>query len=497
MLRFVATILFAALVGAVRAEPPAEAIALQKAVHKVIDAAEPSIACVLVSRSDKYSELGAGPPAPAAGKLGEFDPRVHVRFGDGAKRELIRRLDLANPDTVPEGYGSGVVIDDQGLILTNFHVIENAKKVFVRLPGPGRGSYADIVAADGRCDLAVLKMIRPPVDLKAIPFGDGGKVRKGDWVIALANPFAAGFKDGGPSASSGIVSNVRRQAPGPGDEVKRAKPLAQYATLLQTDVRLNLGCSGGALLNLDGQMIGLTTALAGRAGSETPGGYAIPIDANVKKMIEVLKRGEEIEYGLLGVTVKTDRFDFRGDGRGVVIEAVAAGQPAARAGMVDGDIVVAINGNPIREYDDLFLNISAALAGTDAEIEVRRGGTVRTIKVRLAKASPPPDAEPIASNRPKPVFGMRVDYPSTLSLDTNPPEGVLIKKNQLEPGSAAEKKLKDWLDREELIIVRVNDKPVPTPSDFYREAAGKSLITLDVVPANRDSETTRRRITLP
>ena len=174
--------------------------------------------------------------------------------------------------------------------------------MYVRLPGVG-GSYADILAG-GRSDLAVLKMIRPPADLKA--FGDGGKVRKGDWVIALANPFAAGFKDGSPSASWGIISNVRRQAPGLTDEVKRAKPLAQYGTLLQTDARLNLGCSGGALLNLDGQLVGLTTALAARTGGEAAGGYAIPLDANVKKMIEVLKRGEEIEYGFLGVTVNTD-----------------------------------------------------------------------------------------------------------------------------------------------------------------------------------------------
>jgi len=491
MPRLFALLLFAALAGIVRDEPPAEAVALQKAVHKVIDAAEPSIACILVSRSEKkYADLGEGPADVDSGKLGEFNPLRHIRFGDGAKRELVKRLDLASPETVPEAYGSGVVIDERGLVLTNFHVISKAAKVFVRLPGAARGSYADILAADGRSDLAVLKMIRPPADLKAVPFGDGGKVRKGDWVIALANPFAAGFKDGSPSASWGIISNVRRQAPGPTDEVKRAKPLAQYGTLLQTDARLNLGCSGGAILNLDGQLIGLTTALAARTGGEAAGGYAIPLDANVKKMIEILKRGEEIEYGFLGVTVNTEA---RGDGRGVVIGDVAAGQPAARAGIFGGDVVVAINGNPVREYDDLFLNISAALAGTDAEIEVRRGNATRTFKARLAKSS---HAEPvIASSRPKPVFGLRVDYASTRSIDTNPPEGVLIR--EIEPGSTADKNkaLKDWSDRARLIVVALNGKPVPTPSDFYREAAGKGSVTLDIVEAGR--ETTRKTFTLP
>src|SRR5262245_50137266 len=297
MPRFVPVVLVLT-VAAARAEPPPEAAALQRAVHKVIEAAEPSVACILVSRSEKYGDpLGEGPPDEARGRLGGFNPGRH-RF---APKELVNRLDLASPDTVPESYGSGVVIHESGLVLTNFHVIEKAKKVFVRLPGPDRASYADILAADPRADLAVLKLIRGPGDLKPIKFGDGGKVRKGDWVISLANPFAAGFRDGSPSASWGIISNLRRPAPPPGpvDETKRAKPLAQYAFLIQTDARLNLGCSGGALLNLDGELIGLSTALAARTGGETAGGYAIPLDANVRKMIEVLKRGEEIEYGFL------------------------------------------------------------------------------------------------------------------------------------------------------------------------------------------------------
>jgi serine protease Do len=476
-----AVALLLVLVGFASAEPPAEAIALQKAVHKIIDAAEPSIACILVSRSDKYAAMGEGPPAPELGKLGGFQI-LRAKFNRGPRDESIKRLDLARPETIPESYGSGIVIDERGFILTNYHVIDGAKKLYVRLPGTGRGSYADIVAADARSDLAVLSMIRPPSDLKPIPFGDGGKVRKGDWVISLANPFAAGFQDGSPSASWGIVSNLRRQVGGPPDETKRAKPLAQFGTLMQTDARLNLGCSGGALLNLNGELIGLTTALAGKTGGEAAGGYAIPLDTNVKKMIEVLKRGEEIEYGFLGVTVSNDN---RGDGRGVTISTVAPGQPAARAGMYDGDVVVSINGNPIRENDDLFLHISAALAGSETEIQVRRGNDLRTIKARLAKSKHGEDF--IASKRPEPVFGLRVDYASMLSIDSNPPEGVLIKK-ELEPGSFAEKRLKEWADRTLLIIVSVDGKPVPTPADFYRLTAGKASITLVIVEAGREAK---------
>ena len=491
MARLLIALLSIACTGLVRAEPPPEAAALQRTMHKIIDGAEPSVAMVLVSRSDKYAELGEGPTAAVPGKLGMFSPPKHSHFGDGPRRELVRRLDLARPETVPEAYGSGVVIDDRGLILTNFHVIDRATKIYVRLPGQNRGSYADILAADGRSDLAVLKMLNPPVDLKALKPGDGGKVRKGDWAIVLANPFATGFRDGSPSASWGIVSNVRRRIPGPSDEVKRVKPLAQYATLIQTDARLNLGSSGGALLNIEGELVGLTTSLAALTGGETAGGYAIPFDVNVRKMIEILKRGEEVEYGFLGVTVGPEG---RSQSRGVVIGDVAPGLPAIRAGMRTNDIVTAINGTPVREQEDLFLNISAALAGTEVDIEVLRNGVPRTFKVRLAKSS---HAEPvIASSRPGPVFGLRVDFTSTLTLDSTPPEGVLVR--DLDAGSPAEKQLKEWADRSRLIVVAVDGQPVPTPSEFYKLAAGKKSITLDIVEAIRDPDSSRKkRITLP
>jgi S1-C subfamily serine protease len=497
-----AAVLLVVLTGLAAAAPPPEVAALQKHVHQVIDGAEPSIACVLVSRSEHYADFRQGPSAAAEGRLGDFRAPTTTRFVDAAHRELVRRLDLARPDGVPDAYGSGVVIDDRGLVLTNYHVIGDferdaarvfATKVYVRLPGAGRGSYADILAADPRADLAVLKMLQPPGDLKPIPIGDGGKVRKGDWIVTLANPFAAGFRDGSPSAAWGMVSNLRRQAPGPPSETERIKPLAQYGTLLQTDARTNVGCSGGAVLNLDGELVGLTTALAAIAGGETAGGYAIPTDANTRKMIDVLRRGEEIEYGFLGVTVNPED---RGDGRGVLIQEAAPGMPAARAGLAARDVVTVIDGNPVRQQDDLFLNIAAALAGSKVEIKVLRNGSPVTFTPTLGKARPTGRfAEgAIAANRPKPVHGLRVDYTSTLSIDTNPPEGVLVA--QLEPGSPAEKQFKRDVDRgARLIITAVDGQPVTTPAKFYQLAGGKSSVTLDVVEVGSDSA--RRKVTLP
>src|SRR5439155_21443126 len=189
----------------------------------------------------------ASPPPDNPGKLGGFE----LRFGNSAAE---KEHDLANPANVPESYGSGVVIDDQGHVITAYHVIRDATKIYVRLPG-GKGCYADIHAADARADLAVLQLIglRPS---KFLALGDGGKVKAGQIVLSIANPFAAGFRDGQPSASWGIVSSLRRKAASqppqteesrgvvgprgqPEDERSRTKPLHQFHTLPQTDVRLN------------------------------------------------------------------------------------------------------------------------------------------------------------------------------------------------------------------------------------------------------------------
>jgi serine protease Do len=482
-------ILLIVAVASVHAAPPPEVVALQRTMHQVIEVAEPSIACILVSRSDKYTQLGEGPSTSLPGKLGGFTPIRHRRFLDPTSKDFISGLDLAAPQTVPEAYGSGIVIDPTGLILTNFHVVDRATKVYVRLPGEARGSYADIVAGDGRCDLAVLRMQSPPSDLKAIPFGAGERSRKGDWVVSLANPFAAGFRDGSPSAGTGIISNLRRRGPGSGEEARNVRPFAQHAWLLQTDVRLNLGCSGGALLNLEGQLIGMTTSLAALSGGEAAGGYAIPIDNNVKKMIDILKRGEEVEYGFLGVSVFTDE---RPNVGGVVVRETPLGQPAFRAGMRRGDIITAINGHSVRDQDDLFLNIGAALAGTEAQIDLNRNGRPLQVRARLVKSGH--SEKVIASQRPRPIFGLTVDYASTLSREGDIPDGVVVKA--IEGGSPAERKLKAWSEKSPLIITAVNGKEVALPAEFYREAAGKASVVLEVIDLSREAPS-RQKVTLP
>lgn len=419
-----------------------DAVALQAAMQKAIERAEPSIACILVARG-----------------------------GDG------RRFEPEKPNFIPELYGSGVVIDDKGLVLTNEHVIRGATGLYVRLPGE-KGCYASVLAADQRSDLAVLKLDAPLPALKAIPIGQGEKLRKGQFVLSLANPFAAGFRDGSPSASWGIVSNLRRRAPSKEtkEEPLAAKPLSQLATLIQTDARLNLGCSGGALIDLDGNLVGLTTALAALSGTETPGGFAVPVDANFRRIAHKLRQGEEVEYGFLGVG-----YTPASRGEGVPIQEVKVGGPAAAAGIQPNCLIVSINGQRVRDWDELSFHVSTALAGTTVKVEWRSmsGGQLIVTNVTLAKLYIPPEHfRFIATKRPRAVGGLRVDYTSTLAsrlahLFNNVPipRGVVVR--EVEADSPAEKSQLQ-VDR---VITHVNGRPVASPADFYLavDAAGGAL----------------------
>jgi serine protease Do len=456
-----------------------EVVALQKAVQQAIERAEPSIACILVSRSEEYAAKYPkfAPHNDGSGRLGAFDSRPFIPANTGFRgrptdedvrnRKKVEALDLSLPDTVPESFGSGVVIDASGLVLTNAHVVRDATKVYVRLPGKS-GSWADIHALDPRSDLAVLKLLEPPEGLKAIKLGDGDKVKVGQFVVSLANPFAAGFRDGNPSASWGIIGNVKRRAPGNPNEVERSKQtIHEFGTLLQTDVRLTLGCSGGALLNLDGEMIGLTTATAALSGSETPGGYALPMDAGLRRVIEVLKRGEEVEYGFLGVQMSTNAPP---DSKGVTIEHVPAGMPAEAVGLRPGDVIVAVDGKPVKDNDDLFVLIGLGLAGNKARIDVVRGGRSETVTAVLAKFFVPGSV--IASKRPPARGGLRVDYTSVLVQRPMGPfgrqpilDGVAIR--EVLPNSPADKA---GLQKDK-IIQEVNGQRVRTPKDYYAAMA--------------------------
>jgi serine protease Do len=403
-----------------------DARALEQAFEQAIAKAERSVVCVLVSRT----------------------PRG-------------RNNDLSDPDTVPESYGSGVIVDARGLILTNYHVVRQAAQIYIRLPGRrGPAVEAAVHAADPRSDMAVLRLSRAP-SLEAMPLGDGDAVRKGQFVLTIAHPFAAGYRDGSPSASWGIISNIRRRAPRqePAAEQDFAKSsLHEFGTLLQTDARLNLGCSGGALVDLKGEMIGLTTALAAVAGGETAGGFAVPVGARMRRIISTLIEGREVEYGFLGVRFAR----YTGRGGGVQVEGVIPGSPASLAGLRSGETIFRVDDERVSDNDDLFVAVGTRLAGSDARLAIR--GRAEPLQVHLAKFYVPGPV--VASERPQAVRGMRVDYTSVLFQRGGGqaiPPGVYVR--EVEAGSPAERaRLQD------AVVTHVNDREVNSPASFYREA---------------------------
>ena len=208
--------------------------------------------------------------------------RMELRPDAFDRRPILSSVPLpTDPDFIPNEYGAGVVVDRRGLILTAYHVLDEDSDYYVTTSD--RKVYKAVPkAADPRSDLAVLAIEAD--DLVPITFGNAAELKKGQIVISLGNPYAIA-RDGQPSAAWGIVSNLARKAPaGPGQSDSAGKTtLHHFGTLIQTDAKLNLGASGGPLLNLQGEMVGLSVALAAAAGYETAAGYAIPVDQTFRR----------------------------------------------------------------------------------------------------------------------------------------------------------------------------------------------------------------------
>lgn len=484
---------------------------LERQMRRVIDAAEPGVVAVVVSHQ-KY------PPLPAEerklpGRLGGYTPPVAKFPSPNPPPSADLKLDLSDARNAPDNqFGSGLVLDAKGLVLTSFHLIDGATKVYVR-GANGKGSYADVHAADARSDLAVLKLIDAVPGLKPVKFAnvvlpDGAAdekatVYRGMWIVSVGHPPTAGFGTGSPSANWGMLSNVRRKAPGPDREELRVRPLYHYGTLLQTDARITLGCSGGAVLNLDGEVIALTSTITAVAGSDSAGGFAIPFDRNYRRIVDVLKEGREVEYGFLGVAVD------RPTAFGLPIASVTPGTPASTAGMVGSrgtsgpDTVVAIDGVPVREQDDLFLQVASALAGTKIRVTLLRGNRKRDVDVVLAKYHH--TLPSVVTQRPPAVFGLRVDHSSVRFLqmqmardnivsEVGLPPGVLIR--DLDAGTAADTKLRPLGDVVgKWLVTHVDGKAVTTPAEFARETEGKASIKLRVIEPTAPDK--GKEVTLP
>jgi S1-C subfamily serine protease len=261
--------------------------------------------------------------------------------------------------------GSGFVIDDEGHVVTNDHVVEGANQFRVRFGEDGEPLAAELLGTDPSSDLAVLKVNPDDVEggLRPLELGSSGELRPGEAAIAIGSPFGL---EG--TVTSGIVSALGRtiQAPN-GFSISNA---------IQTDAAINPGNSGGPLLDAEGRVIGVNSQIASDSGTNSGVGFAVPVD-ELKRVVPVLIRGEEVRRAYLGISSS-----LAPDG-GAVVGEVVGGGPAADAGVRDGDRIVEIDGRPVREPDDVSAVVNSHRAGDEVRLTVERGGERRTLTVTL------------------------------------------------------------------------------------------------------------------
>jgi S1-C subfamily serine protease len=383
-----------------------------------------------------------------------------------------------DPSFVPSEYGTGVVVDRRGLVLTAYHVLGEDSDYYVTTCD--RKVYrAWVKAADPRSDLAVLGLEgaeAASANLQTVTFGDGASLRKGQIVLTLGNPYAIA-RDGQASAGWGIVANLARKAPpAPGDlEPAGKRTLHHFGTLIQTDAKLNRGTSGGPLVNLRGEMVGLCVALAATAGYESSAGYAIPVDATFHRVLDILKQGREVEYGFLGIRpVNLEPHEVLAGLHGARVDTVERGTPAARYGLRKDDIITAVDGAPIYDSDAIYLEVAKLAVESVARLSVLRGTAGRAIDVTLSKDRVL--GRKIVTVQPEAWRGLRVDYPSAYVAAEQPARSGRIFADdavvvtEVEPGSpAAQSGLKPGM-----LIGHVDGRAVRAPKEFRSAVAGKA-----------------------
>jgi serine protease Do len=471
---------------ALAADPPEAAAllaALETQIVQTVERVEPTVVSIARDRAQLFGR-----------DRGHNFDGIHIQDRHG----------IEEPDYIPREFGTGVLISPNGLILTNYHVVQGgpidgketpeSDVLYVRLTDR-RGFYARIVAADPRSDLAVIRIDAdrlPAIELG--PVGEDSQVRKGQFAIILGNPYAIA-RNGSPSCTFGIVSNVARSAdmehdipelsPRPLQRTQRRESLHRYGTLLQIDARLNVGASGGPVVNLRGRMIGLATSLAALQGFDGSHGFAIPVDGQFLRIVDSLKQGYEVEYGFIGIDFGRDgptslrgaalqEVRLRGYSGGIQIHRVVTHGPAYDAGIQNEDIIVSVDGKPVLSSGDLMREVGLMGPGHKARFTIcrlREAGE-KYMEVTLAKFPMSEDRPIIATRRRRePWRGLVVDYPMARAAWRQSEDPYFLTRSvvvlDVLEGSpaAAHKEL-----RPGVFITHVDGKPVTTPDEFMAVA---------------------------
>src|SRR4030095_5433593 len=390
------------------------------------------------------TQIAKQPDAP--NPFGESD-----RFSAPSHREQFKQRSL----------GSGFIIEPDGLILTNYHVVDNAEKITVKLLD-GRELTGRVAGKDQKTAIALVKISAR--DLPVAPLGDSDQLEVGEWVMAIGNPF--GLDN---TVTSGIVSAKDRQiGAGP------------YDHFIQTDASINPGNSGGPLVNLQGEVVGIDTAIFSQSGGNIGIGFAIPINL-VKDLLPQLKSGGKITRGWLGVSIQGITPDLAASlgldqVKGALVSSVVHDGPAERAGIKAGDIVLEYDGKEINHAYALRFLVAGTPVGKTVSLQIFRGKKETPVTVAIEKMK---EEEVVASNTEKGDLGLTVAEINpgiAESLALNRAHGVVI--TAVEPDSPGDETGLQPGD----IIREINCKPIRDLSDcrkhIARAAQSKSILFL-------------------
>jgi serine protease Do len=350
----------------------------------LVEQVSPAVVTVVVDREQSRQQLSGldDIPAPFRDFFRQFGQGQGQGEGQGRGGQDGNRN--RTPQTFKsQAMGSGFIIDKTGYIVTNNHVVEDGKKISVKLPS-GREFEAHLIGTDKDTDVALLK-VDGVNDLPTVSFGDDLHLRVGDWVVAVGNPFGLGG-----TVTAGIVSSIHRDiGNGP------------YTDYIQIDAPINQGNSGGPTFDLTGRVVGMNTAIFSPSGGSVGIGFAIPA-STVKAMIDQIRDHGNVTRGWLGVQIQSLTPDMAAslgttNQKGAIVANVIDDSPAAKAGFAQGDVILALNGSDIDDSRDLTRKVAALAVGDHANFVVMREGMKRNITATIAKRD---EAQLASADRP-------------------------------------------------------------------------------------------------